>query len=66
MTNLLKALHIGQVVYSPMFGDAEVVTLDADEVYCITVRTAYYKDFYFDKYGRYAIGGVPLLFIKEK
>ena len=66
MTNLLKVLHIGQVVYSPMFGDAEVVALDADEIYCITVRTAYYKDFYFDKYGRYAICGVPLLFMKEK
>lgn len=62
MTNLLEVLHIGQIVYSPMFGEAEVVSLDADEIYCITVRTAYFKDFIFDKYGRYAIGGIPLLF----
>ena len=64
MVNLLNMLNIGDTMYSPICGDCQVVALDADEVYCITVRTSYGSDFDFDRYGRFAIGGQPLLFFK--
>lgn len=59
--NLLENLHIGDTVYSPIFGYGVVVSLDKDEIYGITVRTPYKTDFEFDKYGRFALGGEPLL-----
>jgi hypothetical protein len=61
MVNLLSRLHIGDTVYSPIFGSGIIVCLDADELYCITVRTPYGADFEFDRYGRFALGGVKLL-----
>ena len=62
MADLLHQLKIGDVVYSPICGKAKIVALDADEVYCITIRTPYGADFDFDKYGRFALGGLPLLY----
>lgn len=66
MVNLLKILNIGDELYSPICGDCKVIALDSDEVYCITVRTPYGGDFDFDRYGRFAVNGIPLLFITEK
>ena len=54
MQDLLHTLHIGDVLYSPICGYCEVVALDSDEIYCITVRSAYGTDFEFDRYGRFA------------
>lgn len=65
MKSLLEVLHIGDQVYSPIFGCGSVVALDTDEVYCITVRTPYGADFDFDKHGRFALGGQRLLFFEK-
>ena len=65
MQDLLHTLCIGDVLYSPICGDCEVVALDSDEIYCITVRSAYGTDFEFDRYGRFAPCGDVLLFTHE-
>ena len=64
MTDLLHSLRVGDERYSPICGVCKVVALDSDEIFCITVRTPYGADFDFDRFGRYAVGGTPLLFIK--
>lgn len=63
MVNLLKILHAGDTVYSPLCGECKVISIDMDEQYSITVRTPYMNDFTFDKYGRFAVGGQPVLFV---
>lgn len=62
MENLLYTLNIGDELYSPICGTCKVITLDYDEIFCITVRTPYGADFNFDCFGRFALGGTPLLF----
>lgn len=62
MVDLLHTLQIGDEMYSPICGECKVVALDSDEVYCITVRTPYGTDFDFDRFGRFALAGKPLLF----
>lgn len=61
-TNLLRTLNIGDMMFSPVCGDCVVIALDMDEYWCITVRSSYGSEFSFDKHGRMAIGGQPLLF----
>jgi hypothetical protein len=65
MLDLLPILNIGDELYSPICGDCKVVALDIDEIFCITVRTPYGSDFDFDRHGRFAVNGIPLLFIKD-
>ena len=62
MKNLLKELRIGDQLYSPLCGKCRVISLEEDEIFGITVRTPYLADFSFDRYGRYALCGAPLLF----
>lgn len=64
MINFLPILNIGDKLYSPICGNCTVVSLDADEHFCITVRTPYGADFSFDKWGRYALCGECLLSIR--
>jgi hypothetical protein len=65
MLDLLPILNIGDELYSPICGDCKVVALDSDEIFCITVRTPYGSDFDFDRHGRFAVNGIPLLFVKD-
>jgi len=62
MQDLLHSLNIGDRLYCPICGDCEVVALDSNEVYCITVRTPYGGEFDFDHLGRFAPAGDVLLF----
>jgi len=65
MEDLLHKLHIGDILYSPLCGKCTVAALDADEVYCITVKTPYLSEYSFDMYGRYAVGGEPILYCNK-
>lgn len=61
MKDLLCLLNIGDEVYSPVCGKCEVVVLDKNEIYCITVKTPYGAHFDFDRWGRCAPSGEVLL-----
>jgi hypothetical protein len=62
MVDLLYILNIGDNLYSPICGKCKVIALDSEEIFCITVVNLFGATFEFDRYGRFALGGEPLLF----
>lgn len=65
MIDLLYILNIGDKLYSPICGKCKVTALDSEEIFCITVVNLFGATFEFDRYGRFALGGEPLLFISN-
>lgn len=63
MNDLLYTLNIGDKLYSPICGKCKVIALDSEEIFCITVINSFGAKFEFDRYGRFALGGEPILYI---